>query len=271
MKNFKMIISDLDHTLLTDEKNISKSDIEYIRKAKENGTIFVIATGRIYASAKFYRELLGIDCPTIACNGAIIFDAEDKNIFKQKLDYEQLYLIANIAEKYNQYYHFHGKDYIYTKFDTHKYDKYYNSGSGIKEKANLKVVYSDLKELEEKKIEIYKSLFIALKDEVIKDVESDFSEIENVTITSSSRNNLEVNKSGVNKGKAVEILSEYYKISTDDIICVGDNRNDESMLKTAGLGIAVSNSSESTKKIADEIICSNNQNPLTKVIKEHIL
>ena len=76
---YKMVVSDLYATLLRTNKTISEENIDAIRRACKKGVIFVIATGRILRSASVYADILGINSPVAACNGAVLVDS-NKNI-----------------------------------------------------------------------------------------------------------------------------------------------------------------------------------------------
>ena len=75
-----------------------------------------------------------------------------------------------------------------------------------------------------------------------------------IEISYSSDRYLECNSEGVNKGKSIEWLSNYLNIDLSKIIAVGDNSNDASMLKAAGLGVAVANATKDAKMNADYIM-----------------
>ncbi len=67
------------------------------------------------------------------------------------------------------------------------------------------------------------------------------------------------------------MLAESYGINRDEIIAIGDNRNDQSMIEYAGLGVAVDNASEDTKSIADIVTVSNEDNAIAKIIEEFVI
>lgn len=74
---YKMIATDLDGTLLTDELIIPPGTVKAIQKAVELGTIVTIATGRMFPSAKPFAKQLGLNVSLIAYQGAIIKDVDE--------------------------------------------------------------------------------------------------------------------------------------------------------------------------------------------------
>ena len=65
--------------------------------------------------------------------------------------------------------------------------------------------------------------------------------MEDFEVVSSRFDNFEVMNKGVSKGNSVKILADYYGINREQVICIGDSENDLSMIKFAGLGVAMGN------------------------------
>ena len=78
----------------------------------------------------------------------------------------------------------------------------------------------------------------------------------------------EILPKGANKGTLVTKIAEILGINPEKTIAVGDNDNDVSMLECAHIGIAVSNASESVKKVADFITVSNEEGAIAKIIDD---
>ncbi len=266
---YKMIVSDLDGTLLNNNKGISHKNIEFIKRAVEKGIYFVIATGRIYKSAFLYSKLLEVGVDIASCNGAYTVDKNNKVILSETIGNEELIKIEEIANKYNQFYYFYDKEDIYTKYDDSKerdFSKYFPKS---KDPIKLKH-YKDIRELIDNNIPIYKSLYVSMEDDILENIEYEFEDIGDILVTSSSSNNVEVNKMGVSKGRAVELLAKKYNIKPEEIITIGDNRNDISMLTYAGLGVAVGNSGKDIKDISDYVTVSNEEDAIAQIIEEFI-
>jgi hydroxymethylpyrimidine pyrophosphatase-like HAD family hydrolase len=76
---------------------------------------------------------------------------------------------------------------------------------------------------------------------------------------------------GVSKGRAVEILAAFYNIKREEIICIGDNENDISMIKYAGMGVAMGNSENFIKELANYVTDTNVNDGVAKAIEKLIL
>ena len=94
----KMIVTDLDGTLLNNNRKVSNKSKEYLKYLKDNGYIIVIATGRIYALAMDVTDGASFANYIIADSGACIYDISGNKIFKNVIDKE---LIKNIFKYYN--------------------------------------------------------------------------------------------------------------------------------------------------------------------------
>ncbi len=90
-------------------------------------------------------------------------------------------------------------------------------------------------------------------------------------VVSSHFDNFEVTGKGVSKGNAVKVLANYYGIDSEQVICIGDSENDLSMIKYAGLGIAMGNADENVKEAAKYITDNNNCDGVAKAIEKFVL
>jgi Cof subfamily protein (haloacid dehalogenase superfamily) len=100
---------------------------------------------------------------------------------------------------------------------------------------------------------------------LMEDLSSDFE------VTYAGGAHLEINLKGVNKGSGVKFLADAFKIDRKDVICIGDGHNDVSMLKYAGLGIAMGNADDRIKASADYITVANTENGLLKIVNEFVV
>ena len=83
---YKVVVSDLDGTLLNSDQEVSELSKRVIRKLMEMGIQFYIATGRAYPDAKQIMESIGIKIPLITANGGVINDEYGKEIYRNNLE-----------------------------------------------------------------------------------------------------------------------------------------------------------------------------------------
>lgn len=273
--NYKMLVTDLDGTLLDDEKNISDKNKEAIKKAQNIGVKVVISTGRIFLSGSEFAEILELDTPIIASNGAYISNKDsNKEIFKKTLNASQIQKIIELAYTNEVSFHLYTKNSIYTEkivFSSLSYQKW-NQNAKDKNKVNIITVKKDEWEkiIEKEKHKILKILIADWNEEKLLKVRRELLKLD-VEVVSSFKNNIEIMNKGISKANGIEILAKEYNINRDEIISIGDSENDIAMVKYAGLGVAMENGDCDIKKEADYITLSNNNDGVAHVINEFIL
>lgn len=265
---YKLIVSDMDGTLLGDDHQLTEENKIALSKALEKGVKIVPASGRIYDSAKEHFNFLDINTPLIACNGAIIKETKtNKLIYKNSVPNDICMKIIDVFEKNEVYYQLYSENTMMCKNLTSK-DK-------EKTRERLKNFFNDhvnvhfgedLKE-EASKHKILKLIAIDDHDmEKLKRVREDLSKIEDIEMTSSWYNNIEIMHKGANKGEALKALIKYLGIDREEVIAFGDNYNDLPMIELAGLGVVMGNADEAVKEKADYITSTNTEDGVAKAI-----
>ena len=275
---YKMVCIDMDGTLLNSKKKITQNTKDILKKVyDEKGVHVVITTGRIYNNAIYYSNLLGIKSAVISGNGAYIKEEYcEKEIYKETLSSKQCKEILEVCSEFGV------MPQIYTINHIYIYSKVYWMLSyilmGINVPDNYKVILKNVRKKEQwyKVIEdlsgdIIKVLIINLDENKLNKIQKVIKEKLNLEVHKSSKYSLEINGEGVDKGNGVRVLGEYYGVKREEIICIGDNNNDISMIKYAGLGVAMKNGSDQAKEVADYVTDSNDEDGVAKVIEKFIL
>lgn len=100
--SYKLICIDMDGTLLNEKHEVSEFDKEMIKRATEIGVKVAITTGRIFANARMYSNIIGVKTPIIASNGAYIREPDkDDVIYQSTLSESQIKKIISIVRKYD--------------------------------------------------------------------------------------------------------------------------------------------------------------------------
>ncbi|MEW8955970.1 Cof-type HAD-IIB family hydrolase [Clostridium sp.] len=274
---YKLLCTDMDGTLLGKKHEISKENIEAVKKASAKGVKIAVCTGRLHSSAFYYASLLEVKTPVISSNGAFIREKdEDKIIYKSILKKEHCNKILNVCRKYGLNVTFHTPNTVFAENELFSAKNYQEFNKNLPEegRVNIEVVpEGTLEEIFDKYEEdIIKA--IVIEDEKLIELKKAKDEVKNLgglEVVSSFPNNFEIMSEGVSKGRAVEIIANTYGIKKEEVICIGDNENDISMLKYAGLGIAMGNASEEAKGAADYITDTNLNNGVAKAIEKFIL
>lgn len=271
---YKMVVVDLDGTLLNSKKQVSKRNAEVINKIhNEKGVQFVIATGRNINDISQVIEAIGdtINKYIIASNGAIIKDnVKDEYVLKKYLDKTEVLEVIDAYREQNlrglvhtydgQLTEENAKVEIGTKVglvqDLKKY--YLENDVSTTSMLTLHGEEKDLREMEEK----IKVSFRELDSTGICDLAV---EMEKGTYKTKY---IDIMKKDSTKANAIEILADYLHINKEEIIVMGDGANDISMFEVAGHKVAMGNANEELKKKADYITTDNNQDGVAEALEK---
>ena len=273
MLKYKLICVDMDRTLLNSKKEITRKSLDAIKKAHELGVKLVIATGRIFVSAGYYGDLIGVKAPIIASNGAYVREKDgEKVIFEEYLSMEECSNIVSILKEYNIVPHFYSFDTIYTSKIIHSSLAYKNANAKLPQNRQVKIeVIDDWEKLFLKRPKLIKTMAVDDDGDKVLQAKERFLSLDKFEVVSSFSKSFEVMPRGTSKGNAVKKICEYYGVHPSEVIAIGDNENDISMIEYAGLGIAMGNSEEKVKDIADYITESNDRDGVAMAIEKFIL
>jgi len=260
-----MIAIDLDDTLLAQDLSISPINRQAISHAVSMGVIVTISTGRMFRSTVPYVEQLKLDVPVITYQGALIKNAiSNEVVLARPLSLDISLEIIEESRKHGVHIQTYiGDDYF---FDKHNgYSKMYYALSGIEGRA--------VKRLEDFLVEEPLKVLIMDSPETISYLTGLYTEMfkGKAEITISKSNYLEFTNIEASKGSALEHLAQSLGIKREEVIAIGDGYNDISMIKYAGLGVAMSNAPEDVKKHADFITHSNEDDGVAHVIKKFVI
>ncbi|SFC85124.1 Cof-type HAD-IIB family hydrolase [Clostridium uliginosum] len=274
--NYKLICIDMDGTLLNKHSEISEKNKNTLKKAVASGINVAICTGRIFASADYFSDLVGIKTALIACNGSYIKDkSTNEVIYTSTLKKEQILKIYRTVNNHNFKIIYYTCDTAIMEKEFPEDHTYVVTNKLVPDEKKIKFfITSDINEIINKYgdeiIKIIcldnredKTELLEVKKELLK-----FSDLETV---SSGGNNFEIMQHGVSKGNAAKILAEKLGINQKEIMCIGDNENDVSMLKYAGLGVAMGNGCALAKEVADYVTDTNVNDGVAKAIEKFAL
>ena len=268
MSRIKLIMSDIDGTILDKNHQLDSYLIELMPLLKQCNIPFVLASARSPLGIAPISKELGItDCPIACYNGALI-SLGDKILSQYSIDKSELLLLHDFLKKefptvsINVY---SGKDWLVNTIDEWVEIEAQITGESPK-------VTSLADFLQEEKNLIHKLLLIDNAATIQKLKETlatmDFPQTD---FYLSKDNYLEVTHNQVSKKQALLELANYYQLSLSEIMTIGDNYNDIPMIETAGLGVAMGNAPTEVKTCANTVTDSNDQNGVSKAIKLYVL
>lgn len=265
--NYGLIVSDFDGTLITDGQEIPDEVKSAIAEYVTCGGIFAVCTGRMMRSILPRVREIGLKGLVIANQGCVIADIESGEIIKNvAIPYTETAEICKEIAKLGYRVNVYNDENIYTDIP--------------KENSYLKK-YEEIISVETKHVENTAEFVLKNKLNCQKVAclvaESERNDLYNklcdkfgnrFDVTCSAKVLVEVSPFGETKGKAVEYLCSHFNIPLSKSVACGDNLNDTSMIKTAGVGVAVGNSDELLKAEADFVSVSNNEGALAQIIKK---
>lgn len=264
---YRLILTDLDETLLNKDKHASPSDIETIRNLKD--TKLVLATGRGHFSIQNTLKEVGLydkeDEYCISLNGAIITENKDNRIIHMEpLGFPDAVKLFEKGLDHDICIH------IYTAVDCYGFRVFDNEREYLKNRINvIEFEGKDLSFLKDQPI--MKVLYCNPDIDYLRKLKIELDLDDEYDVTISANRYLEFNKKGVNKGQGLRKLAGYLNIPIEETIAVGDSLNDLAMIKEAGLGIGVKNAANEIVNDCDIILDStNNDSPITEIYERFI-
>jgi Cof subfamily protein (haloacid dehalogenase superfamily) len=271
--NYKLVCLDMDGTLLNDNKEVSLKNREGIKRLLENNIKVAVTTGRPFLNAGYFADLIGENLPIIASNGAYIYEKGKGVICSKSLSRKNVISIIKVLKDNGFYPQFHGPKDIYTEkleyssLNMSKLNRIVPEGNRMR--INVLNDFGDI--LKNYKNEFLKCILINDDEKKVADIKKKLKKITGIEVVSSTKFNIEIMEKGICKGEAVMSLANYLGIGLNQVAAIGDNENDLSMIKMAGLGIAMGNAEDEVKKAANCITLSNNEDGVFYAIDKFIL
>lgn len=265
---YKLLITDLDGTLLNDASTISERNKDAIGRAEAKGVRTVISSGRSYQSIRYFEKKLWPDLKGhygIGFNGGMVYESDTQRILMEQR-------LANLTalEVIQALRRFDVDILVYIDYELIA-EKLSEQIGAYTDKSMLPVTFiEDFGRIEE---DVSKVLLKGTLDNLTMVYEhmKDRDGVDyNVFFSSDSL--LEFCPIQAHKGYGLEYLCRYLGIDQKDVIAVGDQHNDISMIQAAGLGVAVQNALPEVKAAADIVTeATNDQNAIAEILEKYVL
>ncbi len=276
---FPYIALDLDGTLLNSQKKISFTDFYAIRLFTSLGGKVLLASGRSPISTEWIAENLGIDKRLVAFNGSFVQIGEEReySYIQSAFSENELSYLLNLVENIGLEYITYERDSVRIKRETSLNKRwlsellnfdYLNTNANYEEyNRKFKLIKGD--NATQKMSGILKFVILPNKLMAFEDV---FIALQNKGFClNRTPRYIEITKNSCDKRFGISKILEDSEYSISDIMAIGDNYNDISMLTSAKLGVAVDNSSTEIKKIAGTVTSSNDNNGVAEAIMKYAI
>lgn len=265
MKKFDGILlcTDLDGTLLRNDKSISEENLRAIAHFKAEGGLFTFVTGRMpYYVTELY-ELVRPNAPIGCINGGGLYDyGTEKYLWAEELPREALTLVEAVERELpmigimvNTLFH------VFLTRGNDAADAFYRKSKA----ERIPLHYRDVEEpigkilLSDSEEENILRLAAFLRAHPLAD---------RFSFVRSEHTLYEILPRGIDKGTVLPHLCRHVGVPLSRTVAVGDYENDTAMIRMAGLGVAVDNALPSVKAAADHVTVSNEEHAIARIVED---
>jgi Cof subfamily protein (haloacid dehalogenase superfamily) len=265
-KPVRLVIADVDGTLVTHDKVLTKRAAESVFKLRDAGIQFAVTSGRPPHGMAMLIEPLKLDEPIAAFNGGVVVQPDLKTVLRQN------FLSPDAVKQAVQLIIEHGLDaWIYT--DLVWYVRDVKAPHVDREQWTVKfapVATNDLESLTDRVAKV-----VGVSDDLaaVQRCEKDVQDACGTTVSAarSQPYYLDVTHPKANKGEVVLAMSDLLKIPVEEIATIGDMPNDVLMFVKSGVSIAMGNASLEVQKSATYVTDSNEEEGFASAMEQFIL
>ena len=266
---YKLLAFDMDSTILNSDKKISPATVAKLEELHERGVHVVVSTGRGISEISDYRKYFGAVTYGIMVSGAVVYDfINDEPISRHPIEENLLLEMIDTGVAESAMVHLLTlKESIANAEDVARMPDFQMG------------IYQPLFEKIFTPCDDFKSFVRQNPNNVFKvniyhrSIESRNRTIDHLKnfplqLTYAEKTNLEATAKNISKGWGLVELCNFLNILVDECVAIGDGYNDEEILKTAGVGVAMGNARDEIKKIADFVTDDNDHEGVLKAIEK---
>lgn len=270
MNKYRLIASDLDGTFLNSEMKVTPENNAAIAALQERGILFVPASGRSFYEMEKSMQENPLLRYYINSDGAVVYDKETGERDTACMDRALCNRIFDVLEEYVGFVVMHYDGNAYYDADKmnpeglalHRITPYYGALLAQQDVAQpqFEAFFRSREEIEQ--------IFVFFhSDEEMAECRGRLEAFPELQVVSSESGTFEVVSALAGKGNGLKRLAKRLGIPMEQTVAVGDSANDLSMLREAGLSLAVSNGWEQVKNQADRVICSNDEHIVAYILE----
>ena len=270
----RLIAVDLDGTLMNRKKEITPRTRAVIKEATKAGILVMPATGRPVTGFPDVLEAIP-DCRyALTSNGALVYDLQEKRpIYEDLISVENTLTILDFTKQYDLMVdiYVHGNGYSEKRNLANL--AHFSFAEGMQEYVlRTRIPVDDIREFAVRENVPVEKLVLFFHDVGFKpEMERLLEQFPFIRTTDAVPNNLELNNSTANKGDSLLRFGAQLGIAREEIMAIGDGRNDRDMIVAAGLGVAMANACDVLKEAADVETLSNDEDGVAAAIEKYAL
>jgi len=254
-----LFASDMDGTLLNAEHEISRENIEALEYFTQNGGRFTLATGRMIHAINLYAQMLPVNAPIIALNGAVVYDlAKKETLHSRPHDRDITEVVDGLAEAFPEL----GVEVVMLD------RMYVCRGSEVSrihcEIIRVPYVLTDVRDAAGECMKMNLTQEPGCLDRAERYLKDRYPGV--FYIVHSDVYYLEVLHADANKGFGLKTIAGLLGIERENVCAIGDHHNDIELLNNAGFAFAPANAEPEVKAAANLVVPSNNEHAIMHVI-----
>ena len=267
--DYKVLVLDIDGTLTNSKKEITKETKKALHEAQEHGVIVVLASGRPTPGIVPIADEIELDKfggYILSFNGAVITNYQTKEVV-----YETVLPMDELSKLYQSSKE-HGVTIVTYKHDSILTENEEDQYVAIEARINKMPVRKVDNFVAQITKPVTKCLMVGDGD-YLAEVEQDMCKEygDRLNVYRSEPFFLEIMPQNIDKAYSLSKLLNIIGLTKDEMIACGDGFNDLSMIKYAGLGVAMGNAQEVVKESANYVTATNDENGVANVVNEFIL
>ena len=266
MPKKKLLVTDLDGTLIPSGNSISAANIAAAQKAAAAGVTVAIATGRMYKASLPVARMLGLNAPIIAYNGAMIAETDGKILYSHSLEPDTVKPVVEICRANDWHLNLYVQDELY-------YAVHNEFSDGYETRQDIRGHAVGWDGLSVRTENVTKLLTISPTAEEAqrrqKILQEKFGTV--LSCMLSHPRYVEIVSPSVGKGDAVKRLARLLQTDIANVYAIGDSVNDISMLEAAGTSIAMGNAPQNIRDSSTYVTATCENDGFAKAIYDYVL
>ena len=271
MERIRLIALDLDGTLLDSSKRLSERNRAALASAAARGIEIVPTTGRFFGGMPQAVRDLPFVRYAVTINGAQVYDrVEDVAIARVEIPLETALGVMGILDGFDCIYDCYQDNWGWmTEAMRNRAAEYAADPHYVEMIRTLRRPVPELKaHLAAKGVDVQKIMLFARDRDIIPSIRGAISDrFPDLVLTRSTPDNLEINHARAHKGEALRLLAAHLGFGIGNVMSFGDGLNDLTMVRDAGIGVAMANAAPEVLAVAKRVTLSNDEDGVAAVIE----